>query len=348
VTLVCSLVRLNEDSDVGSDTRHDVLLIYDDKGELPPLPCEVHRLSYRPGEFWGATRKARRILRGYDAVLVHAAHPAVVLAVALERKPCFLFQHGMTVSSGSPTSRRLRKVWYSWFPRLLRSRVICSTRYAALKTERLGIALPPERVSIVPFGIALDSWPPKGRAPSGRSEVGVHYIGMAGRLVRQKRQGLVLESLKGYRGEARICLRVAGEGEERGALEALAREVPPDRVRVEFLGAVRDMRAFYEGLDLLVFPSAGESFGLVVLEALACGTPVAVFPDVGGALVLIDDGRNGLVLPEGSNGLSALWASLDEDPGLLTRLRQGAADTDLSPYDIATTRATLESLVATV
>src|SRR5690606_41115718 len=111
---------------------------------------------------------------------------------------------------------------------------------------------------------------------------------------------------------------------------------------------VRDMRAFYEELDLLVFPSAGESFGLVVLEALACGTPVAVFPDVGGALVLIADGRNGLVIPEGSNGLRALWASPDEDPGRLTRLRQGAADTDLSPYDIATTRATLESLVATV
>src|SRR5690606_41605387 len=110
VTLVCSLVRLNEDSDVGSDTRHDVLLIYDDKGELPPLPCEVHRLSYRPGEFWGATRKARRILRGYDAVPVHAAHPAVVLAVALERQPCFLLQHGMTVSSGSPTAPRLRQV----------------------------------------------------------------------------------------------------------------------------------------------------------------------------------------------------------------------------------------------
>ena len=44
--------------------------------------------------------------------------------------------------------------------------------------------------------------------------------------------------------------------------------------RVEFLGGVMDMESFYNQLDLLVMPSRWEGFGLVAVEAMACGVPV--------------------------------------------------------------------------
>jgi len=66
---------------------------------------------------------------------------------------------------------------------------------------------------------------------------------------------------------------VAGDGP---ALETLKRRHPA----VQFLGALREaaLERVYRAADVLVFPSRTDTFGLVLLEALACGTPVAAYP----------------------------------------------------------------------
>jgi glycosyltransferase involved in cell wall biosynthesis len=56
--------------------------------------------------------------------------------------------------------------------------------------------------------------------------------------------------------------------------------------------------------DVLVLPSLGEGFGLVVTEALACGLPVIVTPNVGSS-DLVHDGQEGFVVPVGSADLIA-------------------------------------------
>lgn len=60
---------------------------------------------------------------------------------------------------------------------------------------------------------------------------------------------------------------------------------------VSFLGALqgRDLAATYASADVFVFPSRTDTFGLVMIEALACGTPVAAFPVAGPLDVLNDD-----------------------------------------------------------
>jgi D-inositol-3-phosphate glycosyltransferase len=60
---------------------------------------------------------------------------------------------------------------------------------------------------------------------------------------------------------------------------------------------------YYSAAEMLVMPSHYESFGMVALEAMACGTPV-VASQVGGLAFLVQDGVNGLVVP-------------DDDPRLL-------------------------------
>lgn len=74
---------------------------------------------------------------------------------------------------------------------------------------------------------------------------------------------------------------VVGDGPARAALEA---RYP----HVHFLGAKfgRDLAAIYRAADCLVFPSRTDTFGLVMIEALACGTPVAAYPVTGPVDVL--------------------------------------------------------------
>lgn len=76
---------------------------------------------------------------------------------------------------------------------------------------------------------------------------------------------------------------VVGDGPARADLE---RRFPD----VHFLGAKsgRDLAGAYAGADVLVFPSKTDTFGLVMIEALACGTPVAAYPVPGPVDILTD------------------------------------------------------------
>jgi glycosyltransferase involved in cell wall biosynthesis len=103
-----------------------------------------------------------------------------------------------------------------------------------------------------------------------------------------KRLDLALEA---YRGTGRP-LRIVGTGPEEARLRALA---PPE---VRFLGRVDDaeLRELYRGCRAVLMPGI-EDFGIVPLEAMACGRPAVVFGEGGGAET-VEHGRTGLVFRE--------------------------------------------------
>lgn len=121
-------------------------------------------------------------------------------------------------------------------------------------------------------------------------------------LVPYKRLELVLEA---YRGSARRVL-VVGDGPERARLEAAA---PPE---LSFLGHVDDvaLRALYRGCRAVLMPGV-EDFGIVPVEAMACGRPAVVYGEGGGAESVID-GETGLVFREPS--VAGLRAAVDALP----------------------------------
>jgi D-inositol-3-phosphate glycosyltransferase len=96
---------------------------------------------------------------------------------------------------------------------------------------------------------------------------------------------------------------------------------------------------YYSAAEVVVVPSFYESFGMVALEAMACGTPV-VASQVGGLAFLVQDGITGYVVPDGDDeALFDRLFQLAQDPELRSRLGKNAAAAAHSySWDIITTQ----------
>ena len=115
--------------------------------------------------------------------------------------------------------------------------------------------------------------------------------------------------------------------QEMTRLQALCRELAMDRM-VVFLGkrGQDTLPYYYSAAELLVMPSHYESFGMVALEAMACGTPV-IASQVGGLALLVQDGVTGFHVPNGdSDALCAKLTLLMADAGLRRQMGTQAAD----------------------
>jgi glycosyltransferase involved in cell wall biosynthesis len=131
-----------------------------------------------------------------------------------------------------------------------------------------------------------------------------------------------------------LGLRVVGGGPQRQALEALSRSLGI-AAAVEFTGPVAhaEVPARLRQLDIYVAPSRHESFGVAVVEAMACGLPVVV-SDAGGLPEVVDDGGNGLVVASGSvPALVEALARLVGDPALRARMASASRQRALALYD---------------
>jgi phosphatidylinositol alpha-1,6-mannosyltransferase len=91
---------------------------------------------------------------------------------------------------------------------------------------------------------------------------------------------------------------IVGEGKDRERLETLVRQLAVSSI-VQFTGRISNQALvdYYRAADLLVMPSTGDGFGIVFLEAMACGTPVLGL-DAGGVRDAMGDGDLGLVIKE--------------------------------------------------
>jgi len=94
--------------------------------------------------------------------------------------------------------------------------------------------------------------------------------------------------------------------------------------KVAFWGAQRQdlLPYFYSAAKALVLPSRYESFGMVALEAMACGTPV-IASKVGGLQYTVENGKTGFLIPEGDwRSLADRIQEVIENPSLAKRLIQ--------------------------
>jgi len=173
------------------------------------------------------------------------------------------------------------------------------------------------------FGVDLDVTR-RTKPPPGFARPELFTIGYAGRLVPEKGLNTLLEAAATLKGDFRVVL--IGSGEAKAELDNLAKRlgITP---KVEFIPAVssQQVAAYMSGMDVFVLPSLTkpnwkEQFGRVLIEAMACETPV-VGSSSGEIPYVI--GEAGLIFPEGdSHSLAAHLQNLLDNPTLRANLAQ--------------------------
>ena len=161
-----------------------------------------------------------------------------------------------------------------------------------------------ENISVIPCGVNLDLFRPMDRHQA-RQQLGLgdeKIILFVGRIERLKGIDNLLKAIPLFRNGVRPRLViVGGDGYRQGEVGRLKKLAADLQVRnaVTFSGLTdyERMPAWYNAADVCVFPSYYESFGLVPLESLACGTPV-VAADVGDLRNIIRHGETGYVLTD--------------------------------------------------
>jgi glycosyltransferase involved in cell wall biosynthesis len=140
-----------------------------------------------------------------------------------------------------------------------------------------------KRIEVTPFGVDINKFVPNrtekeeiviGTIKTLEEKYGIQYLIKAFKEVKERNKDLNLK------------LRIGGRGSQESYLNKLVKEFSIDK-DVSFLGFVKpdDVVREFQNFDLAVFPSTldSESFGVAVVEAEACGTPVIV-TDVGGLM----------------------------------------------------------------
>jgi teichuronic acid biosynthesis glycosyltransferase TuaC len=164
----------------------------------------------------------------------------------------------------------------------------------SLKTKMVKYGMDGDRITPLRNGVDLELFRPVEREAS-RQPPGMDGLSLlsVGHLVENKGHHHVISALAELPG---VSLMIAGSGPERKKLEALTRTTGVAE-RVTFLGAVPQeaLREYYGAADALVLASSREGWANVLLEAMACGTPVLA-SDVGGTAEVLRSPAAGVLM----------------------------------------------------
>ncbi|HJW83098.1 MAG TPA: glycosyltransferase [Anaerolineae bacterium] len=197
----------------------------------------------------------------------------------------------------------------------------------------------PDRITVIPPGVDVRHFHPMPRELA-RQHIGARpqyrMVLFVGRIERLKGVDTLIRAIALLAHECptwveQMCVAIIGgdpttnENAEMERLKHMRQELGLSDL-ITFLGA-RDqdqLRYYYNAADFVVMPSRYESFGIVALEAMACGRPV-IASEVGGLAHLVRDGETGFQVPDGSYvALATSMARLLQDEALRTRLGRQA------------------------
>ena len=185
------------------------------------------------------------------------------------------------------------------------------------------------QVQVIPCGVDLQLFVPQNRQQA-RMQLGlkqdVPVLLFAGRLDPFKGPDLLLRAASMMEEDAQIVIvggKLTGD-KAMQQLQELAAELAISH-RVKFLGARRqqEMPGIYNAVDVTVVPSYHESFGLVAVESLACGTPV-VATRAGGLTTIVRHGETGYLVPRSPGFFAARLDTLLQDTDLWTQMHTAA------------------------
>lgn len=274
----------------------------------------------------GLAAARRLIAAGFDFDLIdaHYFYPDGVAATMIGKalgKPVAITARGTDINL-IPRYEKPRNMILE----AARNSAAMITVCGALKEALTELGAPKDKITVLRNGVDLELFRPVD-PQQARNEFSVKSafaIASVGHLIERKGHHLVIEALSQL---PDVALYVAGSGEMEGNLRRLAERLGVAS-RVYFLGALPQerLRLLYSAVDCLVLASSREGWANVLLEAMACGTPV-VASNVWGTPEVVASREAGVLMEE---------RSADGIVQAVRRLRQ-------APPDRARTRAYAEN-----
>jgi glycosyltransferase involved in cell wall biosynthesis len=204
----------------------------------------------------------------------------------------------------------------------------------SLKRDMLAaLTIAPETIDVMPNGVDLDTFRPDVAASGGEPGSQVRALWVGHHVAVKQVERLVQAFAGALRERPSLRLSLLGDGPDRGRMETLVAELGLTG-KVEFLpaadraGVAGAMRAH----DFLVIASATETFGLVALEALACGVPV-LSTACGGPQDLITEPWIGLIVSDDVAGLVGGLVAMADRAGTFDPVRLHAHVRDRYSWD---------------
>lgn len=331
----------------------------------PPaaLPRGVTVISFGPlGRLYSREGKRSRLqafryahrafgldLEPYDVVEVsnipYVHVPALALRCAIARTPLLVTWYEFWGSYWSEYVSRWSAPFYrvgEWLTAQLGDAAIATSRLTAdrLAARRMRAG----RVDVVACGIDLPALTTLLEGPVAMRSDLVY----AGRLIREKRLGVLLEALARFPADRRPTLAIYGEGPDRAALEAQSVSLGIAE-SVVFHGHVDGSEELWRRIRaarVAVQPSSREGFGIFPLEAMALGVPVIYCPSPDNAVgELVRDGVEGLASPAEPDALAAAIERLMRDEALRGRLGRAGMQR-AREFDLGVIGSKAEALIA--
>lgn len=274
--------------------KKDALSIHVVKRPVPlpkifTIPIDVYLLSRAVGKL------------NPDIVHVHGTYyPYSLFAASIaEKYPTLLTIHGLMQTEVHLTSfpYNLFKWMFCYLEKLALQRVkyvlVCSI---AMKDVLSGMTN--AKIYVNPNGIDLDGLQSIPAMAITHSSPSILFVGVLEKIkgvdVLLKALPLIKQTIPD------IQLYILGKGSQETELKKMVRNLRLED-NVKFMGYVSGTKkfSFYKSVDLFVLPSVYETFGIVLLEAMACGKAI-VASRVGGIPAIVDDGMTGLLFESGN------------------------------------------------
>jgi len=284
----------------------------------------VAPIALRPSAAWRTLHALERLAP--EVVHVHEPLvPMVGLAAALGTVAPLV----VTFHAWSDSDRTYRLARTLGRGVLSRAAIAVAVSEAAADYHAGALGVEPWSLRVVANGVDVAPFRAAAQALGEERAEGPPRLVFVGRL--EPRKGVLVLArayLELLRTHPSVELTVIGDGPQGEELRGLLAGVPAGQVRLA--GRVEGV-ALAEALalgDVAVAPAlGGESFGIVLLEAMAAGTAV-VASDIPGYRSVIEDGRDGVLVPVGDHGrLAGALAALLDDPGRRAALVAAGART---------------------
>lgn len=277
-----------------NEQRHNIQIVHPRYPVIPKIGMNVTPFFLA----MASLKPIQDMMRaGYDFDLIdaHYFYPDGVAAILLGK---ILKKKVVITARGSD----INLIPQYFFPRKM---ILWATKHAsamitvcgALKDELVKMGADHEKIRVLRNGVDLKNFMPPTNREELRKKIGVNgkTILSVGHLVKRKGHDLVIEALASL---PDIKLLIAGIGPEEKKLRILTQSLQLEN-RVNFLGLIshEDLKDYYGSADITVLASEREGWANILLESMACGTPV-VASNIWGTPEVVNNKCAGLLVEE--------------------------------------------------